>query len=261
MIRYFRFWRRAITLHFQVLTASRVDFLFFFVGKIARMFFFLIFFIALFGITKTVAGYTEGEVMLFFATMNLIDIVVQLFWYRGFTILPRLIKDGDFDFMLTKPISPLFHVAFHIFDFFDLTTMPVAIGLLWYAITLLPHYPASAWLLYSLFLFVGLILAFALNLFLASLTFYSIESANLWSLYRDLIYIARFPPEVFPNGVRVFFTYVIPILAIVSFPTKALLGRLSLGSAIFACVLSVFTLVFASKFWHRGLRDYASASS
>ncbi len=259
--RYARVWYRSITLHFGILTSSRADFLFFFTGKVLRMVFFLVFFLALFSITPTIAGYTKGEVLLFFATMNLIDVLVQLLWYRGLTILPNMVKRGDFDLILTKPVSPLFQVAFHIFDFFDLATVPVALGIIAYAFSFLPALTAIQWIAYVAFVFIGLLLAFAVNLFLASLTFYAVESANLWWMYRDLVYVARFPPEVFPNGVRIVFTYIIPILVIVSFPTKAALGRLSPGAALYAIVLTFLALFAAWRFWKRGLRAYQSASS
>lgn len=260
ILRYARVWRRSITLHFGILTASRADFFFFFFGKVFRMGFFLVFFFSLFSIAPTIAGYSKGEALLFFATMNIIDVLVQLLWFRGLTILPNLVKRGDFDLLLTKPISPLFQVAFHIFDFFDLATVPIAVGIVAYAFSLLPPLSFVQWIFYGVFLCIGLLLAFAMNLFLASVTFYAVESANLWWMYRDLVYIARFPPEVFPHMVRIVFTYGIPILVIVSFPTKAALGRLSPGVALYAIVLTFLALFAAWRFWKRGLRAYQSAS-
>ena len=259
--RYMRIWWSAIRLHFGVLTASRLDFLFFFIGKVVRMLFFLVFFLSLFSITPTIAGYTKGEVLLFFATMNLIDNLGQLFWFRGLTVLPDMVRNGDFDLLLTKPVSSLFLVAFHVFDFFDLTTMPVSIGLFWYAVQFLPSFSFLQWFAYASFFLCSISLAFSLNLFLASLTFYAVQSANLWWTYRDLLYVSRFPPEIFPTTVRRLFTYAAPILLIVSFPVKALLGKLSVPLILYAVGLTVFALVFAVQFWHRGLRAYASASS
>jgi ABC-2 type transport system permease protein len=260
ILRYARVWHRSITLHFGVLTSSRADF-FFFAGKVLRMAFFLVFFEALFSITPTIAGYTKGEVLLFFASMNILDVLVQLLWYRGLTILPNMVKRGDFDLILTKPVSPLFQVAFHIFDFFDLATIPFALGILAYAFSFLPTLTFLQWFGYIGFLCIGLILAFAVNLFLASLTLYAVESTNLWWMYRDLIYVARFPPEIFPSAVRIAFTYVIPILMIVSFSTKAALGRLSPALMLYAIVLMFLALFAALRFWKRGLRAYQSASS
>lgn len=259
--RYLRIWRRAVAMHFGTIVASRSDFVFFFVGKMVRMGFFLVFFLSIFGVAPTVAGYSEGEVLLFFATMNLIDVLIQISWYRGFFLLPRMVTSGDFDFMLTKPVSPLFMIAFHIFDFLDLTTLPVALVLLWYAFSLLPPLGALQWVWYALFLANALALAFAINMTLAAMTFWAVRSSNLWGVFRDLMYVLRFPPEIFPHGVRMFLTYVVPMLVIVSFPVKAAIGRLAPASGIYGLAISVAALVLATKLWHRGLRAYSSASS
>lgn len=258
---YARVWWKGIGIHFSVLAASRLDFLFFFFGKIFRMGYFVVFFLAATAVAPTIAGYGRGEVLLFFATMNIIDVVVQLFWFRGLTEFPAMIRRGDFDLLLTKPVSPLFMTAFRIFDFFDLTTVPAAVAILWYAITLLPPLMPQAWLFYALFCLVGLMVAFAVNLFFATLTFWAVESGNLWWIFRDLMYMARLPPEVYPRGARLFFTYVFPILLIVSFPAKAALGLLSPGAAVAALLVAGVGLAASVKFWHRGLRSYASASS
>jgi len=259
--RYAWIWRRAVAMHFGTLVTSRSDFVFFFLGKMVRMCFFFVFFISIFAVAPTVVGYSKGEVLLFFATMNLIDVLIQISWYRGFFLLPRMVRDGDFDFMLTKPVSPLFMIAFHIFDFLDLTTLPVAIGFLWYAFSLLPSLGAVAWIGYVIFLMNALALAFALNMTLAALTFRTVQTGNLWGVFRDLMYILRFPPEIFPRGVQFFLTFVVPMLVIVAFPVKAAIGRLPLAVGVYGLAISALALVLASKFWHRGLRAYSSASS
>ncbi len=259
--RYYRIWRRGVALHFSTLVVSRADFFFYFFGKMLRTLFFLVFLVSLFKVTNKVVGYSVGEVLLFFATMNLIDIVIQIVWYRGFYLLPNMVRSGEFDFFLTRPVSPLFMVAFHIFDLIDLMTLPVGLALVGYAISLLPPLSAAAWGGYLLFLANGFALAFAINIILASLTFYSVQSSNIWGFWRDLIYILRFPPEVFPYGVRIALTYVLPMLVIVAFPVKAALGRLSTPVAVYGLALSAAALVLAWKFWHRSLRAYSSASS
>lgn len=258
---YWRVWRKGIGIHFSVLCAIRLDFVFFFVGKVARMGYFFIFFLTASNIAPSIAGYDRGQVMLFFATMNVIDIVIQLFWFRGLSDFPSMIRRGDFDLLLTQPISPLFMTAFRVFDFFDLTTVPIAAIILWYAFAQLPALSAGAWMLYLLFCVVGLVLAFAINLFFATLTFWAVESNNLWWIFRDLMYTARMPPEVFPQGVRLFFTFVFPVLMIVSFPVKAALGMLSPVTVALALVIAGVALAASVSFWHRGLRAYSSASS
>ena len=260
--RYWRIWLRSIAINFSILAASRLDFFTFVIAKLVRMGFFLVFVIALFGHVPTIAGYHKGEVLLFFAVMNFIDIFVQLFWYRGMTDLPRLIRKGDFDAVLTKPMSPLFWTAFRIFDFFDLTTVPAAIAFLWYALHVLGRSFTGPQIMSALLIFfMSLALAFAINLILASITFWTTEVENAWWIYRDMIYVARFPPTIYPAVLRSIGTFIFPVLVIVTYPTRALLGELSLAEMMWSVMATVLFFGIAALVWRKALQYYASASS
>jgi len=260
--RYFRVWKRSVVINFSIIAASRIDFFTFVFAKLVRMGFFLVLALTLFSTTQTIKGYGKGEVLVFFAVMNFIDVFVQLFWYRGFTDLQRLVRNGDFDLVLTKPLSPLFWSAFRIFDFFDLTTIPAAILFLWYAFSQLPVFPSGENIFLGIVvLLVGFLLAFAVNLMLASLTFFTTELENAWWIYRDIVYVSRFPPEVFPRVARCVFTFIFPVIVIVIFPAKALLGLLTLPMIIWTFATSLLFLFLALKIWHAALRHYSSASA
>ena len=259
--RYARIWWRLVTLAFQNNSASRFEFFCYVFSKALRMLFFFAFAFALVGKNTGYAGYSKGEVLLFFAMMNVVDNGLQLI-YRGLTILPRQVRTGEFDFVLTKPVSPFFWSTFSVFDFFDLTTIPITFSFLWYSVHLLPYAPSlSAWLLTLYCLVIGFILALLLNILTATASFWTPEFENGVWLYRDLSYISRFPMEVFPQGVRWFLTFVIPMFMIVAFPAKALMGRLSFDLVIASTLFTVVLGIFVRHLWKTGLSRYTSVSS
>jgi ABC-2 type transport system permease protein len=199
--------------------------------------------------------------LLFFAMMNVVDNALQLI-YRGLTILPRQVRSGEFDFTLSRPVSPFFWSTFCIFDFFDLTTVPLSIGFLWYAVHLLPYSPSlSAWLLTICCLVIGMLLALLLNILIATLAFWTPEIENGVWLYRDLSYISRFPMEIFPRALQWSMTFILPFFMIVAFPAKALMGRLSLDLVIASVVFTLLLGLFVRHLWKTGLSRYTSASS
>jgi ABC-2 type transport system permease protein len=259
--RYTRIWWRLVGISFANNSASRLEFVCYVISKLLRMAFFFIFAYTLVTKTGSYAGYAQGEVLLFATMMNLIDIALQLF-YRGLTILPRLIRSGDFDFTLVRPVSPFFWSTFCIFDFFDLTTAPVGIGLFFYAVYLLPYDPSlSAWALGLFCTLIGFALAMLVNILISSLAFWSPEIENGVWLYRDLSYISRFPSEIFPRAIQWILTFVIPVFMIAAFPAKALMGRLPTTLIIASVVLTILLALFTRHIWKTGLSRYTSASS
>lgn len=259
--RYLAIFKQAAINRFAVYAVSRLDFATFIFGKLLRMGFFVLLAVSLFNHTDQIAGYGEAEVLLFFAIMNMVDILTQVIWYRGMYSLKDWIRRGKFDAFLIQPVSPLFKTVGMQLDLFDVIILPVGIIYVCVIWSMLPVRPDLVASLLGLLLFLlSMVLAFSINLCITATAFWTTENEGAWSIYRDAIYVARFPGEVFPEGLRLFLTFVIPVLAIVSFPTKALLGLLTpqLVLAAFILVFGWFTL--GMYLWRAGLRHYTSAS-
>ncbi len=258
--RYWRIYKRSAINRFSFAVSSRSDFLFFFLGKLLRMGFFVLLAISLFTHIKGIAGYSEGQVLTFFAMMNMIDVVSQLFWYRGLYSLKDWIRRGKFDQFIMQPVHPLFKAAAMQTDFIDLLTLPIAIIYLAFAWSRLPVQPSlSMALLAMCLLIISLVLAFAINLCVAALSFWTQETEGAWAIYRDSLYVARFPPEIFPAAARGFFTFVIPVLAVTSFPAKALMGLVTPSMLFVAIGITALWLFIGLSLWRRGIRHYTSA--
>ena len=231
-------------------------------GKLLRMGFFLVFGLALFKNSSSIAGFSRGELLVCYAMMNAVDVVTQMIFLRGLTQLQMLIKKGTLDQLLVKPVSPLFWLSVSLFDWIDFVTLPGVIAYLWYAVRALEYAPSAANIAFACGLgVVGIAIAYGIMLSIAAVSFYVEDAENMWWLYRDFIYSSRNPPAFFPHGVQSVFTFIIPIFTIVSFPALGLVGRLSGWLALWACVAAVLFVTLGVLLWRRGLRMYSSASS
>jgi ABC-2 type transport system permease protein len=80
-------------------------------------------------------------------------------------------------------------------------------------------------------------------------------------IYRDLTQLARFPIDIYREPVRGFFTFVIPVGVMMSFPAKTLFGLLTWPFILYSFVLSWGVLYLSVRLWNFALRKYQSASS
>lgn len=222
--------------------------------------FFIGFIFALAQNTQTVAGYSRQELVLLFAVMNFIDIVAQMVWLRGLVSLQQLVRKGEFDLVLAKPISPLWWSAFRQFDFFDLLTFPLALWLLWYAMAGLELSPMML-VQGGVLMVLSLIIAFSTCVIICAATFFLVEMENAWWAYRDLVYTSRLPPEIYPKGVQWVFTFIIPVMVLVVFPVKAFLNRLTVLEYGWTITVTMVLGGAAALLWKKALKKYSSASS
>lgn len=261
MKHYLKVYKQLAIYNFSSLVASRLDFFTLLAGKFLRMSFLFIFILGVFEVLPDLAGYTKGEVVLFFAFFNLVDLLVQVFFFRGFWFLQDYVQSGEFDKILTYPINPIFLTAFKITDWMDVVTLVPAVGLLMYGLSQTGGVGGTGGIGSLLLVFTGLATAFGFCLFLSGITFYTTKMGNVWWLFRDLAAMARFPLAIFPTAFAALVTYIVPIGIIFNWPAKAMLGQLSLWQFALALALAVFWVILGKKFWDFSIKRYSSASS
>jgi ABC-2 type transport system permease protein len=254
---YFLFTQAAFT---QALITRFSSFIFL-TGKFLRFLFNLFLVLLLVGRSQGVAGYSLPQVVLFFLIFNLVDVFVQLFlrgvyWFRG------TIVSGSFDYYLVKPLNPLFRsLACHT-DILDLITLiPLSLFTLYYIHQHSLILNFSNFLLF-LFIFInGFFFALSLHILALAIGVLTTEVDHTIWIYRDLINMLRFPVEIYHQPIRIFLTFIIPVVIMINFPAKALMGLLSWPWVVYSFILTLFFLFFSLKGWHFSLKKYSSASS
>ncbi|HVE13009.1 MAG TPA: ABC-2 family transporter protein [Elusimicrobiota bacterium] len=259
LARYFRIWRRMALNSLQAQLSYRMGSAGFFVGKLVRMFFFLAYVVAIFGRTQKLAGYSLDEVVVFFLTFNIIDVAAQIF-LRGVYAARRVIDDGDLDTYLTQPCAPLFRMACSSVDFLDLGTLIPVLVLLARTWPRLGPVPADRVLAYGLLIANGMAIAFAIHVFVGALAVRTQELENTIWVYKDMMFLGKFPMDIYASPVRWVLVTAVPIGVMVCFPAQALLGKLSWAWGLYAVLLSAALLAASLAFWRDSLKRYTSVS-
>lgn len=259
MLRYFYIWLAMTKNSFQAILATRLGVLVFMFGKLARFFLLLTFVYFLFGGTQDLLGYGRYETLLFILTFFFLGSAGQMLFREVYRFRGRIVS-GDFDFDLVKPIHPLLRNIFGGFDLMDLLTMPIFIFALGGVIAKL-NFDLSQLLLYGLLSINGLIIMFAVHVFVAGFGVITTEVDHAAMVYRDLETMGRFPVDIYKEPLRQILTFVVPVGLMFTFPAKALLGLLSWQAVVGAFGVGMLSLYLSLKFWDFAVKRYSSASS
>lgn len=260
MKKYLKLWITMTSQITQVSIASRLGVVLFTLGKIIRFVFFLVFLFLLTSKTKTIAGYSVWQIILFFVTFNLVDIIAQFLWRDVYRFRSYIIS-GNFDLLLTKPISPLLRSLFGGSDFLDAITLVPLLGYLLYVISQIGGVTFLNVLLYFLLVLNALLIALALHIFVLALGIVSTEVDNAIWMVREITQLGRIPVNIYPKAVSFAFTYILPVAAMISFPAQALIGLLSWQGVVISMLFSGILLTLSLYSWKSALKHYASASS
>lgn len=254
---YWLYWVKMSAMTFQSLMATRLASILFLSGKLIRIGFWLVFLLALKDKINLLSGYNLDQLIVFFLIYNVFDLLGQIFyrgiyWYRGEII------SGNFDFTLLKPLNPLFQVLASHTDWLDIPPLILTV------IFLIIKLPAVSGVELLAFIFMGIlamVLVTAIHVLVASIGVLTTEVDHVIWIYRDLSQMARFPMDIYIEGVRLFLTFVIPIGLIFTVPAKALLGVLSTQWMLLTVAFTVGFYLAIIKFWQYALKKYQSASS
>ena len=258
--KYFKVWLKMTIKSFQIALLSRFGALLFIIAKFLRFIFFLIFLIIIATKTNIISDYSIWQITFFFAIYNLVDTVPQ-FLLREVYRFRSYVVSGEFDYFLTKPISPLFRALFGGADILDLPLILISIGFIIFAATKIGSVDLVNIVLFFILIINAFLIALAFHIAVLSVGVLTTEVDNTIMLYRDLTQMARIPVDIYRQPLSWVLTFVIPIGIMITFPAKALMGLLSWPFIIASFLIGLSLLLLSLKFWEFALKSYSSVSS
>ena len=244
----------------QISIVSRFGAVIFILGKLLRFLFFFFFLYLLASKTKVVANYSLWQVVFFFLSFNLVDTFTQ-FFLREVYRFRYYVLSGNFDYILTKPISPLFRSLFGGCDVLDIPLLVISLGFIIISAGKIGNISIFPALLYCLLILNACLIALSFHIFVLSIGVMTTEVDNTIMLYRDLTQMGRVPIDIYQQPVRSVLTFAIPVGIMMTFPTKALLGLLSWQVVAISIIISAIFLSGSLFLWKYSLTRYTSASS
>lgn len=211
----------------------------------------------------TIGGFTQGE---FIAYYLLLILVNQLTYSQTNWTVGDLIRDGNMNTLLLRPISPLYHtlateVAGKVV--YMLFVIPV-VGIL----ALVLHPELHLTLYNTLAFFPSLTLAWLLRFFwgywLALLAFWTLRANALLTMQDALIFLLAgqvAPITLLPSLLQTI-SKVLPFRYMLSFPVEILMGQLSATEVwngfLWQASWLAFAVILFVMLWRMGLKHYTA---
>ncbi len=213
---------------------------------------------------KMVQGWTLFEVGLIYGIVQIGFAFAEAF-ARGFDTFSQMIKQGEFDRVLLRPMSSLFQMAVR-----DVQVMRIGrflqglIVLIWSAHEL----SFTLFSIQSLIIFFSVLgaasLFYGLFIMQATISFWTIEALELMNIatYGGL-QAGQYPMSVYNQLYRLIFTFLIPLACIAYYPIAALLQHevIPFWLGVIAPAAGIVFLFLACQFWRFGVRRYCSTGS
>lgn len=199
---------------------------------------------------------------MFVGSFMVLDGAYMSTWFFGIISLPSLIRSGELDLYLVRPLNPLLYASF---CKVDLGSVPLILaggivtmaGAAQYGCLTLGN--VLAWLLAIALMYV---LMYALSLLVRSVSFWTTSVEALGEFENALVtYSFRLPLPAITGAWKLILLLALPYGLAANFPAYALSGQTSPLWWFYATAVALLFLALALWVWRAGLRRYESASS
>jgi ABC-2 type transport system permease protein len=215
--------------------------------------------------------WSRYEYFCFMATGMLINALVEVLFMPNCANFSELIRTGDLDFALLKPIDTQFLVSFEKLELAMLAQVVLAGALLTYSLLQLGvAITVGRVVMYLLLVGVGVAFFYALMIALASTSIWFGRNQGLYDFWFYITSFARYPQSIYRTGtwggemLWFGFSFVIPILLVVTIPSRVLLGKVldpNVWVIAVAPAATLIALVLSRRIFRWSLNNYRSASS
>jgi ABC-2 type transport system permease protein len=213
----------------------------------------------------TLRGWTLPEVAFLYGGVNMAIALGEMI-FRGFDLFSTMVRQGDFDRVLLRPVSTVLQVAGQDLSLQHLGRFAQGlIALLWAAGGL-----GIAWTPAKVILTVGGIgsgICIFAGLFVlqATMCFWTVESMELMNI---LTYggteTAQYPLAIYRPWVRRLFTWIVPLACIGYLPSAAIFAKSGAAAPLLSWISPLGGVVFFAvclRVWNFGVRHYCSTGS
>ncbi len=244
----------------------------FLIEIVTRAFWFsaqLVMFDLIYRSVDTVNGWSRYEFFAFMATGMIINTLIEALFMPNCANFSELIRTGNLDFALLKPIDTQFLISFEKLDLGSLSHLLLSGSLLGYALVQLGRPIAAPQVaMYLGMIGVGVAFFYSLMITLASTSIWFGRNQGLYDFWFYITIFARYPRSIYGGSragdlLQLVFSYVLPILLVVTIPAEVVVRKTLEPSWVAAVMVAaaLLGLVLSRRVFQWSLKSYRSASS
>jgi ABC-2 type transport system permease protein len=215
---------------------------------------------AVFQARDKIAGWTFGEALMVVGWFTLLDGVLEGVITPSLVAVVDHIRKGTLDLVLLKPADAQFLVSTARLQPWRVVHGVAASLIFGWGFHLLGRRPSPGALVSAAIMLVAAVaVLYSFAVLTVSAAFYAVRLDNLTHLFSAVFDAARWPIGVFRGAVRTFFTFVVPLAVMTTYPALALLGALPATTLLAAVAGAAIALALSRAVWTASLAKYTSA--
>jgi ABC-2 type transport system permease protein len=221
----------------------------------------------IFGKTEHIGDWNREEYYFLMGTWFILYGLVETLFLANCTRFSELVRTGNLDFMLTKPIDTQFLASLERIDWAEIPSVFFGIGLTVYA-TWAGQLPMGLGRVIGFLLLVtcGIAILYSFMITLASISVWIVRTQSLHELWFYIVQFGRYPSEIYGTGslgmgIRFLLLYLVPVMLAINVPARFAAKTIDSWMVGYMIMAAALLLLGSRWFFYVALNRYRSASS
>ena len=216
----------------------------------------------LFSKIPLITGWDKWDLIFLYGVGQFFAYIYLFSTYRNGHDFVRNIEYGNIDFFLTKPVNSLIFTTLHSFSFEHLLSLIQPFIIIAYALSNKSYEISYIGILVAIIsLALSLVIAHLINVISLIPSFWSVRN-QFYRFFNQTADLINYPYEIFDTKLtRFIFFIIIPYAIMTNIPFRAIIGELDFNLFILQVFVCAGFILFTSKLWKFGVKNYSSASS
>lgn len=262
ILRYLKIYFLILKIGFMREAAYRTSFLLWALIHILSLATNIVFFSIVYAHIPIVNGWDLNRTLVILGTSHLIIGIGSATYFCFMYGFSDMVRSGNLDFRLSKPIDIQFLVSLREADIEDFINIPSSIILLVIAISRLNISNLLLNILgFSILVISSHIILYSITLMIQSLAFKAVKVGFAEWLTWHIVQLGQYPIRIFKGLAQIIFMLVIPVGLITTIPAEVLMGIFDWKWIVTSLILAISLFIISRKVFLLGLRSYSGASS
>lgn len=226
----------------------------------------LAFYETIFQQTSNVAEWSRWQYLFFMGCYFALGGLIETLFLENCNQFADLVRTGDLDFFLLKPIDEQFLVTCRTIDWSCAPNVLMGLGVMLFAL-FQEGWPSSPLplLLFPMTFACGAALSYGFLLMLTAASVWFMRNQSLFEMWWLFTTLMRYPREIFtgcwatPTGW--FFSFVVPIMLVSNVPARVMVKVLEPELVLYLFAATAAVIWVSRRFFRLALQRYRSASS
>ena len=213
-------------------------------------------------------GTWEPYEVLFLYGLNLLAYALAgLFLYNPHAALPGMIKNGEFDELLIRPLNPFIYIITKMFNYGYFSHIIIALVIIMLCFIKLNLIVTPIKLLFLVVVIIsGALIQGAAFMIISIPAFWITDTSSLSFFFGSIKEFTKYPISIYPKIIQVFLTIIVPYSFISFYPAQYFLEKndfLMFNPIIqfISPIIGIISFGLAYKLWLIGIKSYSSTGS